>query len=128
MANAKQDYSSLRIFASPQGIAILDAKRNAVPGIISADISLRPGKPTLMRLNMVCGHFDVVGAPVFAVVDPATGQPRAVKQITFADGTVFDAPPLPQVEPIAAAAPQAAPKGNGADPDPAPVDKPPDAE
>jgi hypothetical protein len=127
MASAKADYSALRIFSSPQGLSVLDAKRNAVPGIISADISLRPGKRAIMRINMVCGHFDVVGTPVFAIADPQTGQPRAVKRVEFADGTVFDAPPLPQVEPIAP--PAAVPQGNGADhTPPAPVDKPADAE
>jgi hypothetical protein len=107
MASAKADYSSLRIFSSPQGVSILDAKRNAVPGLISADISLRPGKSTLMRINMVCGHFDVVGTPVFAVADPQTGQPKPVKKIEFSDGTIFEAPPLPQPAPdVPAATPE----------------------
>jgi hypothetical protein len=125
MASAKADYSALRIFSSPQGVSVLDAKRNAVPGIISADISLRPGKGTLMRINLVCGHFDVVGVPVFAVADPVTGLPRAVKRIEFIDGTVFDAPPIPPAAPMPLAE---TPKGNGADLSPAPVDKPADAE
>ncbi len=110
----KNQYSAIRVVASPDGLVVWDVNRKAVPGIISVDISLRPAKPPLMRVNMVCGNFDVAGTPMFAIVDPATGAPKAVTRVEFSDGTVFEAPPLPVVE---AAMPQAAPgapvKSNG---------------
>lgn len=139
----KNQYSALRVVASPDGLVVWDVNRKAVPGIISVDISLRPAQPPLMRVNMVCGNFDVAGTPVFAIVDPATGAPKPVARVEFSDGTVFEAPPLPVVEadpgragaaaaqaanPGATIVQPAAPRGNGADPDSAPVDKPAGAE
>jgi hypothetical protein len=97
MANKKSDYAAIRVVASPDGIRVWDANRKAIPGIISVDIALRPTSPPLMRVNMICGNFDVAGHPIFAVADPATGQPRPVVKIEFADGGVFEAPPMPEL-------------------------------
>jgi hypothetical protein len=119
MPSAKSDNSAVRVIASKDGILVQDARGRAMPGVISVDIALRPGRPPVMRLNMVCGHFDVHSTPVFAVADPATGQPKPIRSIQFADGSVFEAPPLPDM--------LATPNGNGIDPTP-PVDKPADAE
>ena len=97
MAIAKKDYSSLRVIAGPDGILVQDANRKAIPGIFGVDISIRPGKPPVMRVNLICGHFDVAGTPLFAVADPASGQPRLVSRIEFADGGTFEPPPPPAV-------------------------------
>jgi hypothetical protein len=112
----KNPYAAIRVVASPDGLVVWDANRKAIPGIISVDIALRPTGVPIMRVNMVCGNFDVAGQPVFAVADPATGQPRPVARIEFMDGSVFEAPPLPGVLQPAAPetpAPDAAAKPNG---------------
>ena len=91
----KSDYSSIRIVSGPDGMVVWDANRKAITGIFGADISMRPGRAPIMRINMICGHFDVQGTPIFAVAHPADGQPRPVARIEFCDGTMFEAPPLP---------------------------------
>jgi hypothetical protein len=102
---SKNPYAAIRVVASPDGLVVWDANRKAIPGIISVDIALRPTGQPIMRVNMVCGNFDVAGQPIFAVADPATGQPRPVARIEFCDGSVFEAPPLPGV--LQPAAPEA---------------------
>jgi hypothetical protein len=93
-------------------LKVLDAKGNAVPGIIACDVAMRPGVPPLMRLNLAAGNFDVDGLPTFSIIDPTTGRFRPIKRVEFADGgddfvpVVHVAAPAPPVvaQPEAAAA------------------------
>jgi len=121
MPSKKHDYSALRVIASPDGLVVQDANRKAVTGIIGVDISLRPGKTPLMRVNMVSGHFDVVGQPIFAIADPADGRPRPVARVEFCDGQVFEAPPLP-AQPVAPEGTPVAAPIQPANPQPQPDD------
>ena len=95
MPTPKSDYSAIRVIASPDGTAVLDANRKSIPGIIGIDVALRAQRPPVMRVNMLAGNVDIVGHPVFAVADPATGQLRLVRKILWLDGQEWEAPPLP---------------------------------
>jgi hypothetical protein len=84
-------FSELRLIASPQGFAVYDAARKKL-AVLAIDVMIRPGNPPLMSVALPAGPIDVVGKPIFAVVDPASGQPRVVRRIEWADGTTTDFP------------------------------------
>jgi hypothetical protein len=91
--SAKADYVSVRLISDREGVRLIDARGRPVQGVIGVDMALRPGKPSLMRLNMMLAVFEVEGTPVWAVVDPQTNQIRPIRRIEFADGgTPFEAP------------------------------------
>lgn len=106
-------------------LKVLDAKGNTVPGIIGCDVSMRPGVPPLMRLNLAAGNFDADGLPVFGMLDPRENRFRPIARVVFADGpddfvpvTAQKAAYSPSAEPPAAEQPgstESAPEGPHAD-------------
>jgi hypothetical protein len=99
---------TLRVIGSPQGFAVYDNARRKL-NVMALDLFIRPGNPPLMQIAMPAGNIDVVGKSLFAVVDMATGKPRIVKRIEWADGEVTDFPEPEKVQ----AAMHPAPAGNG---------------
>lgn len=89
-------------------LTVKDAKNRDIPGIIAADVAMRPGAPPLMRLNLAAGNFDVEGLPTYGMMDPRSGRFRPIKGVEWADGTDdFEPPshvPAPVVSPPASEA------------------------
>ena len=85
------EFGELRVIASPQGFAVYDSSRRKL-NILALDLFLRPGNPPLMQIAMPAGNIDIVGKALFVVVDLATGKPRVVKRIEWADGQSTDFP------------------------------------
>ena len=100
------EFGELRVIGSPQGFQVYDSSRRKL-NILALDLFLRPGNAPLMQIAMPAGNIDIVGKALFAVVDLATGKPRVVKRIEWADGQSTD---FPEPEKAQAAAPAA---GNG---------------
>ena len=106
MADSRAPLDQLRVIGSPQGFAVYDNARRKL-NVMALDLFIRPGNPPLMQIAMPAGNIDVVGKALFAIVDLATGKPRVVKRIEWADGQSTD---FPEPEKVAAVV-----KGNGAD-------------
>ncbi len=81
----------LRLIASPQGFQIFDSARKKL-SVHACDVFIRPGMAPVMQIALPAGHVDVVGKPLFAVVDLETGKPRIIKRIEWADGAATDFP------------------------------------
>jgi hypothetical protein len=86
-------FDELRLIASPQGFAVYDTAKRKL-SVHAADVIIRPGNAPLLHIALPAGSIDVVGKSVFAVVDPATGKPRVVRKVEWADGeeTSFPVP------------------------------------
>jgi len=84
-------FNELRLIASPQGFTVLDSSRRKL-SVHAVDVMIRPGHPPFLHIALPAGNIDVVGNPIFAVVDVATGRPRVVKRIEWADGAATDFP------------------------------------
>jgi hypothetical protein len=82
---------TLRVIASSQGFAVYDNARRKI-NVMALDLFIRPGNQPLMHIAMPAGNVDVVGKALFAIADPATGKPRIVKRIEWADGESTDFP------------------------------------
>ena len=87
------EFGELRVIGSPQGFQVYDSSRRKL-NILALDLFLRPGNAPLMQVAMPAGNIDIVGKALFAVVDLATGKPRVVKRIEWADGEHTDFPEL----------------------------------
>lgn len=94
-------------------LKVLDAKGNAVPGIIGCDVAMRPGVPPLMRINLAAGNFDVDGLPAFGMLDPRQGRFRPIRRVEFADGPDDFVPPVHVAAPPAASPEAPAPSTPG---------------
>ena len=116
MKTIKHRYDQLRVIASPNGVTVVDEKRNALTNVFGINLAVRPGKPPVMQLNLLAGAFDVAGVPTFLAADPAGGPPKAVKSIEWWDGTGVAFP-----EPPPAAVTMQPPVGGGQSADPAGV-------
>jgi hypothetical protein len=102
-------FSELRLIASPQGFAVYDGTRKKLE-ILAMDVFVRPGQPPFMQIALPAGNVDVAGKALYAIVDPTTGKPRVVRRIEWADGESVD---YPVPEKSAESAPTDSPKGNG---------------
>ena len=91
MADSRAPLDQLRVIGSPQGFAVYDNARRKL-NVMALDLFIRPGNPPLMQIAMPAGNIDVVGKALFAIVDVATGKPRVVKRIEWADGESTDFP------------------------------------
>ena len=91
MADSRGPLDQLRVIGSPQGFAVYDNARRKL-NVMALDLFIRPGNPPLMQIAMPAGNIDVVGKALFAIVDLATGKPRIVKRIEWADGEHTDFP------------------------------------
>jgi hypothetical protein len=93
MEQNRRVFDELRLIASPQGFAVYDSSRRKL-SVHAADVIIRPGNVPLLHIALPAGSVDVAGKSVFAVVDPATGKPRVVRKVEWADGaeTVFPVP------------------------------------
>lgn len=114
----KSSYDQIRVVGSPEGYWVKDAKGQNMH-VFGVDAALRNGRPPVLRINLICGNLDIAGHPVFAIADPATGQARTVRKITWLDGTEveFPIPPSPPPSGEPAAATQKHVESNGADVD-----------
>jgi hypothetical protein len=92
-------FSELRLIASPQGHAIYDGTRKKLE-ILAADVFVRPGHPPFMQVALPAGTVDVMGKALYAIVDPTTGKPRVVKRIEWADGQATDFPEPEKAETV----------------------------
>jgi hypothetical protein len=84
-------FSELRLIASPQGFAVYDSNKKKL-GVLAVDVMIRPGNPPMLSIALPAGNVDVVGNAIFAIVDPASGSPRVVRRIEWADGQATDFP------------------------------------
>jgi hypothetical protein len=84
-------FSELRLIASPQGHAVYDGTRKKLE-ILAVDVFVRPGHPPFMQVALPAGNIDVAGKALYAIVDVTTGKPRVVKRIEWADGERTDFP------------------------------------
>jgi hypothetical protein len=82
---------TLRVMADPNGYQVYDTARNKL-NVLACDILIRPGQPPLLQISLPAGRIDVVGTPLFALVDPDTGRPRVVKRVDWADGAFTEFP------------------------------------
>lgn len=99
MAETRGSLDTLRVIGSPQGFAVYDNARRKL-NVMALDLFIRPGNPPLMQIAMPAGNVDVVGKALFAIVDLATGKPRIVTRITWADGETTDFPVPEKVESV----------------------------
>jgi hypothetical protein len=102
-----ENLDTLRVIASPQGFAVYDNARRKL-NVMAFDLFVRPNNAPLLQIAMPAGNVDVVGKALFAIVDLATGKPRIVKRIEWADGESTD---FPEPEKVQTAV---NPQGNGA--------------
>ena len=73
------------------GIAITDAETGApIPGVIEADVAIRPDAPIKARLTLSLVRLKLQAGPVFFVYDPRTGARKRVAKIVYEDGQVFE--------------------------------------
>jgi hypothetical protein len=99
MAETRAPLDQLRVIGSPQGFAVYDNARRKL-NVMALDLFIRPGNPPLMQIAMPAGNIDVVGKALFAIVDVATGKPRVVRRIEWADGEHTDFPEPEKAEPV----------------------------
>jgi hypothetical protein len=99
MTETRGRFDTLRVIGSPDGFAVYDTGRTKL-NIMALDLFIRPGNPPLMQVAMPAGMIDVVGKALFAIVDVATGKPRVVKRIEWADGESTDFPEPEKVESV----------------------------
>lgn len=95
--NTSGNLDTLRVIGSPQGFSVYDNARRKL-AVMALDLFIRPNAAPLMQIAMPAGNIDVIGKPLFAVVDPGTGKPRVVKRIEWADGESTDFPAPEQVQ------------------------------
>ncbi len=74
---------STRVFATETG--------EEIKGICAIDVSIRPDDMVKAAIVLWAGMVDVGAEAEFHVMNPSTGEPKAVKRIEFADGSAFDA-------------------------------------
>lgn len=91
MVDGRKPLDELRVIGSLQGFAVYDSSRRKL-NVMALDVFVRPGQPPFMQIAMPAGDIDIVGKPLFAIVDPASGKPRVVKRIEWADGEATDFP------------------------------------
>jgi hypothetical protein len=108
--NKSSSLDTLRVIGSPQGFAVYDNARRKL-NVMALDLFIRPGNAPLMQIAMPAGNIDVVGKALFAIVDVATGKPRVVKRIEWADGEHTDFPEPEKAESVVNSA--NVPSGNG---------------
>lgn len=73
------------------GTKVIDVETGqAVPAVVSVEVP-RFSAHDPIRVNVeLYAAAEIVGAPCFMVADPKTGERRAVKSITFADGETIE--------------------------------------
>ncbi len=91
MTENRRIFGELRLIASPQGFAVYDSARKKL-SVHAIDVFIRPGMQPIMQVALPAGEVDVVGKPLFAIVDIETGKPRIVSRIEWADGASTDFP------------------------------------
>jgi hypothetical protein len=114
----KMNFATMRICASPDGFFVQDSAKNNIY-VAAMDVAIRPNMPPMIQVAMACGNIDIVGKPLFAVMDPSNGQARVVRKIVWADGTEME---FPAPERAPEQAPQ--PAGGQAEPAAPPTDVP----
>ena len=98
----RRPLDELRVIASPQGFAVYDSNRRKL-SVHALDVFVRPGHAPMMQIALPAGNIDVVGKSIFAVVDPASGKPRVVRRIEWADGEHTDFPEPEKSQNVSAA-------------------------
>lgn len=93
------EFEELRIIGSPKGFAVYNSGRRKL-SVMALDLFVRPGQPPLMQIAMPAGNIDVVGKALFAIVDVATGKPRVVRKIEWADGQSTEFPDPEKVQAV----------------------------
>lgn len=73
------------------GTKVIDLETGqAVPAVVSVEVpKFSAGDPVRINIELFAAA-EIIGTPSFMVGDPKTGQPRAVKSITFADGETIE--------------------------------------
>lgn len=89
--------TSIKAPVAGRGTRVTDLHGVTIHGIRNTTIIIETGKPVTAALEIVADSFHPYGSPcgfVMAVNPDTGGYFDTVKRIEFADGSVFDSPPL----------------------------------
>ena len=73
--------------------AVTDSATGApVPGVKSAVLTLQPGEPAQVQLEVWVGQADAAAIAEYVIRHPVSKKLKTVKQITMADGEIWEFP------------------------------------